>query len=334
VIAVVPVRAGELPLGAEESVAEANGLAVLIGDGCEEAAALLRGVATGLATVEVGNFAPGAWADALAPHLAAEAAIVLPSSPDGRDLAARLAHRLGWPLLAGAQAVRHGWVERPRHGGRSVERCQIDGPFVATLEPGGRGFVVDARAEAPMITPLPVRIEGEVVDPVVVAVQPPDPATVGLADAERIVGGGAGLGDAETLGLLADAGLALGAALGATRVVTDQGWTAPERQIGTTGVVVGPRLYLACGISGAVQHTAGLGQPDHVISVNTDRSCPMMALADLAIVADAPSTVRALARRLGVETATGGDAETATGEAEAGAAEAETVESDGGAGRP
>jgi electron transfer flavoprotein alpha subunit len=94
---------------------------------------------------------------------------------------------------------------------------------------------------------------------------------------------------------------ALGAAMGGTRVVTDRGWLGHERQIGTTGVSVRPELYVALGISGAVQHTAGLGDPMHVISVNTDPHCPMMQLADLAIVADANATLDALAERLGVE---------------------------------
>jgi electron transfer flavoprotein alpha subunit len=90
----------------------------------------------------------------------------------------------------------------------------------------------------------------------------------------------------------------LGASTGGTRVVTDWGWLPPSAQIGTTGVSVQPRLYVALGISGAVQHVAGLGQPDHVVAVNTDPSCPMMAMADLAVVADAPRVLDALARRL------------------------------------
>ena len=88
--------------------------------------------------------------------------------------------------------------------------------------------------------------------------------------------------------------------MGATRVVTDAGWVSHDRQIGTTGVVVDPDLYLSFGISGAVQHTAGLGHPEHIISVNTDPHCPMMAMADLAIVADANATLDELATLLGV----------------------------------
>ena len=86
--------------------------------------------------------------------------------------------------------------------------------------------------------------------------------------------------------------------MGATRVITDRGWIDHTRQIGTTGVVVDPRLYLAFGISGAVQHTAGLGHPDHIISINVDQHCPMMELADLAVVADANATLDELQLRL------------------------------------
>jgi electron transfer flavoprotein alpha subunit len=105
----------------------------------------------------------------------------------------------------------------------------------------------------------------------------------------------------EQFARLTAVGEAIGASMGATRVVTDAGWVGHERQIGTTGVVVDPDLYLAFGISGAVQHTAGLGHPDHVVSVNVDPHCPMMALADLAVVADAPAVLAALAERLGTD---------------------------------
>ena len=110
--------------------------------------------------------------------------------------------------------------------------------------------------------------------------------------------GGQGLAGAHHFTLLADIGAALGASLGGTRVASDAGWIAFERQIGTTGVAVDPDLYLAFGISGATQHTAGLGHPEHIISVNTDPSCPMMAMADLAVVADARAVIDALIPRL------------------------------------
>ncbi len=123
--------------------------------------------------------------------------------------------------------------------------------------------------------------------------------TMDLAEAERIVGGGAGLDGPRASSSWPTSPRALGASMGATRVITDRGWVEHQRQIGTTGVVVDPSLYVAFGISGAVQHTAGLGTPDHIVSVNTDPHCPMMQMADLAVVADANAVLDELAALLG-----------------------------------
>jgi electron transfer flavoprotein alpha subunit len=136
----------------------------------------------------------------------------------------------------------------------------------------------------------------------------PEPAAADLAEARRIVGGGGGLVPAGADGtavmrLLTDVATALEASAGATRVVTDAGWMPYDRQIGTTGVAVSPELYLAFGISGAAQHVTGLGAPEHVVSVNTDPSCPMTLMADLGIVGDAPAVLAELAERLGVTVA-------------------------------
>jgi electron transfer flavoprotein alpha subunit len=119
-----------------------------------------------------------------------------------------------------------------------------------------------------------------------------------LSEATRIVGGGAGLDRADRFDQLSLVAAGLGAAMGATRVVTDRGWVGHERQIGTTGAVVDPSLYLAFGVSGAVQHTAGLGDPDHIISVNTDPHCPMMQMSDLAVVSDANAVLDELQQLL------------------------------------
>jgi electron transfer flavoprotein alpha subunit len=86
-------------------------------------------------------------------------------------------------------------------------------------------------------------------------------------------------------------------------VATDAGWAPLERQIGSTGVAIDPELYIALGISGAVQHIAGLGQPAHIVSINLDPSCPMMEMADLAIVTDARAVVAELRVRLEQEPA-------------------------------
>jgi electron transfer flavoprotein alpha subunit len=253
---------------------------------------------------ETDGYRPAAWSAALAPVLAREPVIVLPASADGRDLAPRVAHRLGRPLLAGAIEVTPDRVVLTRWGGLAVEDVVPPAALVATLQPGVRGFA-RAGAVEPAVVHLDVTTlpdddpdRPSAADATVLEVLPPDPATMDLAEAPRIVAGGAGLDSPARFEQLAVVAEALGASVGATRVVTDRGWIGHERQIGTTGVVVEPKVYLALGISGAVQHTSGLGQPDHVVSVNTDPSCPMMQLADLAVVSDANAVLDELVARL------------------------------------
>jgi electron transfer flavoprotein alpha subunit len=298
-LAVLPVRDGSLPTGGAEAAAECSGRALLIGTGTELAASEL-----GTGEVRLLELAPGtgpaATTIAVVPHLDDDV-VVLPASPDGRDLAPRIAHVLRRPLLAGAIEVSTTGASVSRWGGLVIEDVQAPGAFVATLQPGVRG--VDAsrgelRIEV-LSSPGPVAVSDAVVEEVL----GPDVTTMDLAEAPRILGGGAGLDSAERFAELSDIATALGASMGATRVITDKGWVGHERQIGTTGVVVAPDLYLAFGISGAVQHTSGLGQPAHVISVNLDPHCPMMQLADLAIVADANAVLDALVAELALRPA-------------------------------
>ena len=305
-MAVVVVRDGQLPAGAAETVAEAGGAALVVGSGTGKAADGLD-AASRVWLLEAPSAGPAALASALAPTLAAVDMILLPASPDGRDLAPRLAAILGRPLLAGAVRCAPGEVEVTRLDDRLSVRLGVDGPVLVTLLPGRRGTPEPAEGStSPQVNVLSltvVRDTGR--DAESVEVLQPEPGVVDLAEARRIVGGGAGLVPAGADGaavmlLLAGVGVALGASAGATRVVTDAGWMSYDRQIGTTGVSVNPELYIAFGISGAAQHIGGLGAPDHVVSVNTDPSCPMTAMADLGIVADAPAVLREVAKRLGV----------------------------------
>ncbi len=293
-VAVVPVRGGVLPAGADEAVAEAGGSALLVGDGTEQAAKELQ-TAARVRCAEAGPFAAGGWARALAPHLDA-AVVILPASADGRDLAPRLAVALDRPLLAGAISVSATGAVVSRQGGLVAEVHRMGGPFVATLEPGVRGFT-------PLTgTPTVERLELDVDrgrDAVVVETVPPDPATIDLAEASRIVAGGGGMGGPAPFGVLRAVAGAIGAAWGASRVAADAGWVPQDRFIGTTGVTITADLYVALGISGAVQHVSGLGDPEHIVAVNTDPSAPIMGMADLAIVSDARAVLDELATRLG-----------------------------------
>ena len=119
-----------------------------------------------------------------------------------------------------------------------------------------------------------------------ITVEAPSPEDVALEAAERIVAGGRGVGREGFAQVAAFARL-LGAAVGATRVATDRGWVAHARQIGATGRTVHPRLYIACGISGAAQHTSGMREAQTVVAINPDRTAPIFALADLGLLGDA-----------------------------------------------
>jgi electron transfer flavoprotein alpha subunit len=310
IVAIVIVREGRLPAGADEAVTEANGAVVLLGSGAAEAAELLTGASR--VWVAPTSPAPGPMAARLAPELAGVQLVILPASPDGRDLAPRLAAVLARPLLAGS--VRAALVDRRvqadllRVDGRVVVPVGTSGAAVATLWPG-------ARPARPAAGPATVhRLELAATPEGAGSVAPidmvePDPATMDLGEATRVIGGGAGLvpegsSDEEAralFDLLSAVAAALGASAGATRVVTDAGWMGYDRQIGTTGVTLDPELYVALGVSGATQHTGGLGDPRHVVSVNVDASCPMTGLADLGLVSDAPALLMELADRLGVD---------------------------------
>jgi electron transfer flavoprotein alpha subunit len=264
---------------------------MLAGSGTASAASDLDAVAREVTTIEIGEFRPAAWANLLAPLLADEPIVLLPASPDGRDLAPRIAAELHRPLFAQALAVSRSRIDLVRGHGTELHSIEPPPTFVATLQPGVRGVDhIDISPTVHAVTRTLVQAD----DPTIEEVLPPDAATIDLSEAGRIVAGGAGLDNPRRFEQLSALGARLGASVGATRVITDRGWIGHERQIGTTGVTVDPQLYIAFGISGAVQHTSGLGQPKHIISVNTDAYCPMMQLADLAVISDANAVLDAL----------------------------------------
>jgi electron transfer flavoprotein alpha subunit len=320
-IAVILVRDGALPAGFDEAICEADRRALLIGSNVAEALVDVRRFARVVWTCDIDSsrLAVSAVASVVAEclrivwdgnaHPETESqlravddgeAIVLPSSPDGRDLAPHLAYVLERGFHAGATRVSEGSVTVSRRGGLFLSDIHPQSPFVATLQIGIRGADPLSDSECsrtdiievarPPSTPASTSVRAvEHIE-----IQPPDASTMDLAEAPRILGGGAGLVDSHAFDQLQRIAGRLGASMGVTRVITDRGWAEHNRQIGTTGVVVDPDLYISFGISGAVQHTSGLGHPEHIISVNTDAHCPMMQISDVAIVADANEVLDAL----------------------------------------
>jgi electron transfer flavoprotein alpha subunit len=296
-IALIPVRDAVLPSGADETIAECGGRALVVGSAVGDID--FTDIASEVFALELGPFEPARWAALLPAAIGALPGtdiVVLPNSSDGRDLAPRLAAMLDRPLFAGATLVTEQLVRVVRRGGMELHEFKPVGEFVATLQPGVRG--AEHAHHTTTVTHLTAAPPPEVADATVVEVLPPDVRTMDLTEAARIVGGGAGLDTDARFRQLDELAGRIGAVMGATRVITDRHWVHHDRQIGTTGVVVDPQLYISFGVSGAVQHTSGLGSPDHIISVNTDPHCPMMAMSDLAIVADANATIDELLKIL------------------------------------
>jgi len=301
-----------------ELAAALGGSLVLVGAGIDGPLPLAGLGGAGVAVVHLARAPwPGAQAEAGAAVLAAlagstgaPAAVLVAATGTGDPLAARAAIRLGAAHLDDCLAV------RATGGGLAVRRWAVDDrlqeewlvrgrPLVASLRPQTRGRPDPAEGPAPAVEHLPdpggpqrVRHLGEL---------PAEPGSVPIAESDRIVAAGLGIGPRETLDSVQELADLLGAALGATRPLADRGWVPFERQIGTTGQMVSPRLYLALGISGALQHLSGIIDVETMVAVNTDRTCPMMARATLAVAGDVaevlPLVLARLRERAGVETA-------------------------------
>ncbi len=227
------------------------------------------------------------------------------ASANGRDWMPRLASRLRLlyvpnclSLVVQNDAL---FAIRSIYEGRAYiqTRTTLNGrTALATLVPGVRGKPVTERsfdsefplleAEGLTITKLTPEIQlgGRQERVRHVAVQVPSPEQMELDAAERIVAGGRGIGQSGFTALASFARL-VNASVGATRVATDLGWIEHARQIGATGKIVHPKLYIACGISGAAQHTSGITESQVIVAINPDRSAPIFALADFGLLGDA-----------------------------------------------
>jgi electron transfer flavoprotein alpha subunit len=130
--------------------------------------------------------------------------------------------------------------------------------------------------------------------------------TISLTDARVVVGGGRGVGSAEAFATLEELASLLGGAVGGSRVVTSAGWRPHSDQIGQTGLRIAPQLYVACGISGAIQHVVGCKAAKRILAINTDPDSPIMGIADYAVIGDLHQIVPAISAEIRRRSATPG----------------------------
>ena len=238
-------------------------------------------------------------------------AVVLGFSAQGRDLAPRLAAKLDAPVAADVVAIDAAGdaltVKHPGYANKVILTLAISGsPVVLSVRPGAFTATESprsARTESIQLAADPGAERVVVKEVVEGAKGRPD-----LGDAEVIVAGGRGLKAAENFALVEALADAFGnAAVGVTRAVTDDGWRPHSDQIGQTGRQVSPQLYVALGISGAIQHLAGMRTSRTIVAVNKDKDAPIFKVADYGIVGDVLEVLPALTAAVATARRGGGD---------------------------
>ncbi len=306
---------GKLKKPALEAMGEARRLAskvggpvtiVCLGRDAGSAAALAVGVVRALLSesTALASYSGEAYAAAFlaAVRETSPAVILIPASSTGKDLAPRVAAALGVACVSDCTAlgITDGQIEavRPVYAGKAIAIVRSrTSPFVATLRPNVfPQLLPDATMRTPEVATL--AFEAPPARTRVKSVHAASSARTELTQADVIVSGGRGLKGPENFKMLEELADVLGAAVGASRAVVDAGWRPHSDQVGQTGKTVSPNLYIACGISGAIQHLAGMSSSKVIVAINKDAEAPIFQVANYGIVGDVFEVVPALTEEL------------------------------------
>jgi electron transfer flavoprotein alpha subunit len=244
-----------------------------------------------------GDFSPGAHKQLLLKVIEKENPdyVVLSHSSYGWDLAPRVALALNAAQVSEVVGVADGMLITPVCNAKLRRQVKSKtARTVVTIQAGAFSL-----PEEPAGTPTVQKIDADTTCGLeFVGYEAAEKTGVDLTKAEIIVSAGRGIGKPENIEMIAQLAEALGGQYGASRPVVDAGWADHNRQVGSTGQTVSPKLYIACGISGAIQHLAGMKKSEFVIAINTDKDAPIGEVADVLAVADVKLLVPALTERL------------------------------------
>jgi electron transfer flavoprotein alpha subunit len=302
ILVFIEQRNGNLRKASLETLSEAKRLAsganlpvnaVLVGHGIGTKAAELGKYGAGKVFVadeeKLARYSAEGYATAVraAVERCEPGAVFMAATALGRDLSGRLAARLGWGCLADVVklSMEGGAVvaSRPVYSGKALATADGAGkPVVVTLRPNV--FPAEAGDGKAEVEPLP-QVAGDI-RAVVKEILAKEGGELDVAEADVIVSGGRGIKGPENFALIRDLAKLLGAAVGASRAVVDAGWIDHAHQVGQTGKVVSPSLYIACGVSGAIQHLAGMSSSKVIVAINKDPEAPIFKVADYGIVGD------------------------------------------------
>jgi electron transfer flavoprotein alpha subunit len=225
--------------------------------------------------------------------------VFLPHTYQTRDFAPALAARINRALVTDCVAVKDGGYVRPMFQGKLQADVAVDGPHLATFQIGA--FRADAMKRGG--SPAAIRKTSVTIDAAKIRQRPEAPfkeakQAVDLSQAERIVSVGRGIKGQEHLQLAQQLAQAMGAEIAASRPICDAGWLPMDRQIGSSGQTVAPRLYVALGISGAIQHLVGMKGARTIVAINKDPEAPIFEIADYGIAGDLFEVVPAMIAEL------------------------------------